>query len=112
MDLVGKEYLRFKELPLNVYVLLLDLSSAFSGFKNIDNMWLFGSYSKLIYNNRSDVDIAFIFNKKVNKKEIKNKIKSLEKKYKKVIEEHFFDKKDMTTNDSLIKEIKKNGVII
>ncbi|MBT4539962.1 hypothetical protein HOC35_00465 [Candidatus Woesearchaeota archaeon] len=112
LDLVGKEYLRFKELPLNVYVLLLDLSSAFSGFKNIDNMWLFGSYSKLIYNNRSDVDIAFIFNKKVNKKEIKNKIKSLEKKYKKVIEEHFFDKKDMTTNDSLIKEIKKNGVII
>ncbi|MBT5272457.1 nucleotidyltransferase domain-containing protein [Candidatus Woesearchaeota archaeon] len=112
LEFINKEYLRFKELPLKIYFLLLDLSFVFSNFNNLENIWLFGSYSKLIYTDNSDVDIAFVFNSKVNKKEVKLKVKKLEKKYNKIIEEHFFDKKDMKINDPLIKEIKKNGVKI
>jgi len=112
LDLITKEYLRFKELPLNIYLLLVDLSYTFSNLNHLENMLLFGSYSKLIYTDKSDVDIAFVSKCKINKNEIKLKLKKLEQKYKKVIEEHFFDKKDMGVNDPLIKEIKKNGIII
>ncbi len=54
-----KQYKELKELPFDVYLLLLDLVSEFSIIKSIE-VYLFGSYSKLIYNERSDVDIAIL----------------------------------------------------
>ena len=112
VEISSKQYKDLKELPFDVYLLLLDLVSEFSVIKGIE-VYLFGSYSKLIYNEKSDVDIAIltpeIFNKKNN---IQKTIQKLEKIYKKNIETHFFVKKLFYKNkkDMLVKEIIRNGM--
>ncbi|MFH1440268.1 MAG: nucleotidyltransferase domain-containing protein [Candidatus Woesearchaeota archaeon] len=110
----NKEYMRFKEIPLNIYYLLLDVSFALSTTKKVENIYLFGSFSKLIHTDKSDVDLAIILNEldKDIIKEMKKSILKIEKKYNKLIETHFFEKKDMKVNDPIIKEIKKNGIML
>jgi len=77
-------------------------------------VYLFGSYSKLIYNEKSDVDIAILTSKTFDKKNIQKITQKLEIVYKKSIELHFFEKKLFYKNkkDPLVKEIMKNGVRI
>lgn len=74
-------------------------------------MYLFGSYSKLIYNENSDVDIALVITS-INEDIINKIVNKLEKKYDKKIELHIFDKQKFYKNkkDPLIKDIVKNGV--
>lgn len=110
IDIISKEYKSLKELPLNVYFLLIDFISELVLFKNID-VYLFGSYSKLIYKETSDIDIAFLHGKDFDKKNINKIIQKLEKKYKKNIELHLFLKKEFYKNkkDLLVKEILTNG---
>ncbi len=110
IDILKKEYIRFKELPFKVYLALIDIDSMLSGF-NI-NTHLFGSFAKLIYTERSDIDLAVVLNEPDKKlvENIKRVLEKVEKKYKKNIECHFFTEKDMQSSDPLIKEILKNGV--
>ena len=112
MDLVKKEHLRFKQIPLKIYYMLLEISSSFSNIKGITKIYLFGSYAKLIYTKKSDIDLAVILEKEdkelVNK--LKKSIKKIEKKYDKNVEPHFFEKKDMGQKDPLINEILRNGI--
>jgi len=114
IEIFKKEHTRFKELPLNIYFILLDISYRLSSIKKIENIFLFGSFAKLIHTEKSDVDLAIIL-KKENKeliKNIKKEINKIEKKYHKTIEEHFFEKKDLNKSDPLIKEIKRNNVVL
>ncbi|MBT3463415.1 hypothetical protein HOD20_02235 [archaeon] len=112
LNLIKLEYLKFKEIPLNVFYIIFELSYLFSKEKEIYNVFLFGSYSKLIYTEKSDIDIAIFLKNNNTKtiKKIKQKIKKIEKKSSKIIELHFYEQKDLNQNDKLIKEIKKNGV--
>lgn len=112
LEAVRKEHLRFKEIPLKIFYLLDDASESFSKVNGIENIYLFGSYAKLIYTEKSDIDIAILLKKDDGEliKRIKDEIRKLEKKYGKVIQEHFFEKKDLKENDPIIKEIKKNGI--
>jgi len=111
LELASKQYKELKELPFDVYLLLLDLVLAFSTIKNVE-LYLFGSYSKLIYNEKSDVDIAILTPERFDKKRISKTIERLEKVYKKNIEIHFFTKKIFyrSKKDALVREIIKNGV--
>ena len=114
IDIMQKEYLRFKEIPLRVYYLLVDISSSLSKEVDIKTIYLFGSYTKLIYTEKSDVDLAIILRKE-NKnivKEIKKIITKIEKKYNKIIEIHFFKEKDMKQKDKIIKDILKNNILL
>jgi predicted nucleotidyltransferase len=113
LHIVNKEYIKFKEIPLIIFSCLLDLSNRFSQNNNIKQIFLFGSYAKLIYNDKSDIDLAIIIKKdeKKIKDEIRHIIKKYETKYNKVIESHFFSEKDLKQNDPLIKEILRNGVV-
>lgn len=112
METVRKEHLRFKEIPLKVYYILMDVSIVLSGIKNIMKIYLFGSYAKLIYTEKSDIDLAVILEKEnkdiINK--IKKSINKIERKHNKSLELHFFDKKDMHQKDPIIKEILRNNV--
>lgn len=112
LKIIKKEHQRFKEIPLKVYFTLLDLSYKFSTMKNISSILLFGSYAKLIYTSKSDVDIAIILENYDKKQvpELKKIINRPGKKYSQIVEEHFFQKSDLKENDPLIKEIKRNGV--
>ena len=106
LSLVIKEYKRLREIPFKVYLLLIDLIEEISKNKKTE-IYLFGSYAKLIYKENSDIDVAVI-NGKINARFI-NK---LEEKYELKIELHYFKKDEFYKNkkDSLIKEIIKNGI--
>ncbi len=114
INLVKKEYLRFKEIPLRIYFAAMDISANISDIIQLDSVYLFGSFAKLIYTNKSDIDLAIILKKEDKKmiSKIKKILNKLEKKYNKTIEEHFFETKDLKQRDPLIKEIKRGVQII
>ncbi len=112
IELISNDYKNLKQLPLNVYFTVTALDFMLSKLKSID-VYLFGSYAKLVFTESSDIDIALISNKikTKQKKEITNFTQKLESKYGKTIELHYFDK-DFYKNkkDPLVKDILKNGV--
>ena len=100
-------------LPLKIKFLLLDFTSSISKFKGVKNIILFGSYSKLIFTEKSDIDIAIIFetgNEKARKK-ISNISNNLSKKYNKTIQEHFIldEEQKKHKKDAFIKDVLQNG---
>lgn len=115
MDYLKSEYKeKLSSLPLKTFYILFDVSEKLSKFKYIKEVILFGSYAKLIYSEKSDIDLAIILFETKNKEKIQNQIlkeaRKIEKKYKKKIEIHFFTEKDMKhKEDPLIKDIIKNG---
>lgn len=111
-------YDKFHSLPFDIFYILIEISDKLSLIKSIKNIFLFGSYAKLIYKEDSDVDIAIIFYKKIKdkmreEKKINKIIAKIEKKNKKRIEIHFFSEEDLKhKEDPLIKDIIKNNIQI
>lgn len=104
--LLDKEYKYLKEIPFKVYLALIDLTNEIINTKDVE-VYLFGSYSKLIYKENSDIDVAIIDTN------IKSGIiEKLEKKYNIQLEIHYFNKNEFYKNkkDPIIKDIIKNGV--
>jgi predicted nucleotidyltransferase len=111
IDMVIRQYKGLKELPLNVFLLIIDLVDCLSTVRKIE-VYLFGSYSKLIYREKSDVDIAVLLpaeNKRINFDKLALK---LEKIYGKRVEIHDFEKGKFYDNkdDPLVSDILRNGV--
>ncbi|HLC49842.1 MAG TPA: nucleotidyltransferase domain-containing protein [archaeon] len=110
VEIAVTQYKQMKSLPFDVYLLLLDVVHEISSFKT--EAWLFGSYSKLVYNEKSDIDLSFLTEENFNKNTIKKLLSKLGNQYSKKIEAHFFPKKDFYKNkkDPLVKEILQNGI--
>lgn len=113
LDICSKQFKQLKELPLNIYYLLMDLSEYFSIIKGIEVI-LFGSYAKLAFSVKSDVDISLIHKNSLDKKKIASFVSKMEKAYGKNIEIHYFKKMSFYKNkkDPLIKSILKDGIKI
>ena len=113
LELITKERLKAKELPFDIYLTLVDIVSFLSAYKDV-HAYLFGSYSKLIYNEKSDIDIAVIATKSLDKKNLQRRIEKLEIVYNKKIELHLFDKDTFYKNrkDPLVRDIIKNGIML
>ncbi len=113
IQILAGQHKQLKEIPLDVYFILSDVAYYLSTQKETE-AYLFGSYSKLVYKEDSDVDIAVLATKKFVKKGFEKEIAWLEKIYKKGIEIQYFDKFNFYKNktDPLVKEIIKNGVRI
>ena len=110
---IKKEYLSFN-VPYAIYNLLSEITTKLSKEKDVINAFLFGSYAKLIYTEKSDIDIAVILSNPVKntknlEKIILREMEKLEKKHQRKIELHFFNEKDLKAKDAIIQEIKKNG---
>ena len=109
LGLVQEEYKKLKELPLEVYFSIVDLIFILSKFKGLD-VYLFGSYSKLIFKEDSDIDIAII-SEGIDKKNIIPLTSKIESRYNKKIEIHYFGKNFYSNKkDPLINDILRNGV--
>ena len=105
VGMISDEHKELKEIPLDVYYSIIDLLQLLSKERDI-SMYLFGSYSKLVYNNGSDIDIALISDNK-----IKVNTTKIEKKYGKEIEMHYFNNTFYKNKkDSIIADILRNGV--
>ncbi|MBU2634475.1 MAG: nucleotidyltransferase domain-containing protein [Nanoarchaeota archaeon] len=111
LKIISNYYVYLKKIPLNIYFLSLDIISELKLFKNCE-LYLFGSYSKLIYKDTSDVDFAVLITKNFKKNILNKLIRKLENKYQKHIELHFFEKNKFYRNkrDPLVKDIIKNGI--
>jgi len=111
INLVAENYAKFKQIPLKEYFVILNIIDEFSKIKDVGDVYLFGSYAKLIFRENSDIDIAVI--SEIDKKEINKVAGKLEKKYNKKIEVHFFTKKFYNNKrDPLVKEILQHGIKI
>ncbi len=110
LELCRKQHRQLRELPLRVYLLLVDLSNSLS-LEEIE-VFLFGSYAKLIYTEKSDIDLAVLYGKSLKREQIRKLVTKLEKAYGLSIEEHYFDKNKFYRNkkDPLVREILKNGI--
>jgi predicted nucleotidyltransferase len=111
IEIISKQYKFLKEIPLDVYFLITDLISESKLLRKTE-IYLFGSYSKLIYKDTSDIDIAILTDSNFDKKSVNKIIQKLEKRYSKNIEIHLFEKSKFYKNkkDPLIKDILKNGI--
>ncbi len=112
LELCQKQYRELRELPLDVYYLLVDLIAPLSSIKGI-GVFLFGSYAKLVYTDKSDVDIALLHPSGWRPPEkIKNLVKKLERIYQKKVEVHYFEKGSFYRNkrDPVVKGILKDGI--
>lgn len=109
LDLINGEYIKLRELPIDIYFIIIDMVFNMSKLKNVD-VYLFGSYSKLIFRENSDIDIAIV-SEKVNKKVINNMISKLDNKYNKKIEIHYFGGNFYNNKkDPIVKDIIRNGI--
>jgi predicted nucleotidyltransferase len=112
---IMSEISELKSLPLKVQFIVLEFIGKIIKLKGIKKIILFGSYAKLIYSEKSDIDIAIIhdFKKEGIKKKISLVADKIGRKHKKKIEEHFFSEKDMKhKEDPLIKDILRNGRVL
>lgn len=106
INLIKKDHQHLNSLYTEAYFPILDLTFYLSKLKSI-KAYLFGSHAKLIYNDKSDIDIAIISNtiSQKQKDKLNSIMKKIEKKYKKQIEIHYFgnnfykNKKDPLVND-------------
>ena len=111
--LCSKQHIQLKRIPLKVYFIIADFVFQASLFKGV-KIFLFGSYSKLVFSDKSDIDVAVLTLQ--NAKPIKGLLSALAEKlsksYGKEVQLHFFDKKAFYSNkkDPLMSEIIKNSV--
>ena len=111
--LCAKQHTQLRRIPLNVYFLIADFVFQASSFNGIE-LYLFGSYSKLVFSEKSDIDVAVLTLQ--NAKAVKGRLLALAEKlgknYGKEVQLHFFDKKGFYKNrrDPLVAEIIRNGI--
>lgn len=111
LEICHHQYQQLRELPLTVFYLLTDLVNS-APFLKGNEIWLFGSYAKLVYKENSDVDIAVLYSQEIRKEGINKTVAKLEKIYNKKIEIHYFEKTGFYKNkkDLLVKGILRDGV--
>jgi predicted nucleotidyltransferase len=111
IEIAVKQYKELREIPFDVFLLLVDLVDALSVVKGIE-VYLFGSYAKLIYREKSDVDIAVILERTPKGVDLNGLAQKLEKAYGKHVQVHDFEKGTFyeNRNDPLIKDILRNGI--
>ncbi|MFH1917451.1 MAG: nucleotidyltransferase domain-containing protein [Nanoarchaeota archaeon] len=112
--IVSAEYRLLKELPLDAYFSISMAARALARKKGV-SLYLFGSYAKLVYNDRSDIDIAVVSDRVTakDKRLLEKTVKKAKKQYGKAIEFHYFGT-DIYKNrkDPLVKEVLGNSVKI
>lgn len=108
LEVVIAQHKELKEIPFDAYFSVIDMILFLSRFKNVD-VYLFGSYSKLIFKENSDIDLAVISDA-IDKKAVSRAVQKTEKRYGKTVEIHYFEKNFYKNKkDPLVLEILKNG---
>ncbi|MBU1203634.1 MAG: nucleotidyltransferase domain-containing protein [Nanoarchaeota archaeon] len=112
IELISKDYKELKEIPLDVYFPIIELIYLLGRLRGLD-VYLFGSYAKLIFKENSDIDIAIVSEhiSVKEKREVSNLTRKVKDRYDKILEIHYFTKSfHKNKKDPLVKDIIKNGV--
>lgn len=111
-DIVLRQYRELKEPPLDAYFSIIEMVAFLSRFGGVD-VYLFGSYSKLVFKETSDIDIALVSDSigEKEKKAIVKAMQKIEKRHGKTVEMHYFGTNFYKNRkDPLVKDIMTNGV--
>jgi predicted nucleotidyltransferase len=111
LQTIAGEHNYLKNIPLDAYFSVIELLRNISKFRI--EAYLFGSYSKLIYKDDSDIDIAIISDLlgSPQKKKISSFARKISARYGKDIEIHYFSKNFYKNKkDPLVADILRNGV--
>ncbi len=114
LGICSNQFRQMRELPLAVHYLLMDFADMASTLKDVEII-LFGSYAKLTYTQKSDIDIAVLQGAGTSRKQaIAAMAAKLEKAYGMGIELHHFHKDSFYRNkkDPLVKSILADGIRI
>lgn len=79
---------------------------------NVHSAYLFGSFAKDNNHKDSDIDLAIVLDKVLNKFETEVKLMTLRKNDETLIEPHIFEKDDFENRDPFIIEILNTGIQI
>lgn len=106
---------KFAGIPFKIQKIVIEFMSETLEIARIKNIILFGSYSKLIFTEHSDIDFAVVLENE--NPEIKKKItliaEKLSKKYKKKIHENFLLEEELKhKREPIVKEILNNGRVL
>jgi predicted nucleotidyltransferase len=114
IGMVSFQYKELKEIPFAAYFSVLDVAAAVSRCRGA-KAYLFGSYSKLVFNDRSDIDIAVVSGKLGEKEKalIEKAAGKAKKTYGKTVEVHYFSQDFYRSRkDPLVKEILKGVELV
>ena len=112
IPLCAKQHAQLRRIPFNVYFLVLDFVFQASLLKGIE-LYLFGSYAKLVFSEKSDIDVAVLTLQGSSVKPALSALaEKLSKSHGKELQLHFFDKKGFYSSkkDPLVSEIIRNGI--
>lgn len=112
IEILKTENRNLREIPYRIWLILFEISFELNKI-NLENSILFGSWSKHIAKQDSDIDIAIIIKKRNLKEEmlIEKSADKISKKYGQKIQLHFIEKEDFERNRTeLIREIKRDGI--
>lgn len=114
IELLKTEKKNLRNLSLDIWLILFDLTTKLIEKIEIKNIYLFGSYAKLIAHPKSDIDIAIILKKRRVKVDIiiEKIISEIENKFNKKIQIHIFEEREFNKKNKLVKEILKDGIKI
>ena len=112
INIISAQYKGLRQLPLDAYFSIINIIYFISKFKAVD-VYLFGSYAKLVHKDTSDIDIAIVSDdiSEDIKKELNALAQKTESRYGKKIEVHYFGLNFYKNKkDHLVKEILRNGI--
>ncbi len=114
IDFFSREKRKLKNLPYPIWLILFDLSIKLTDKIAPQNIYLFGSYAKLIAHEKSDIDIAIVIEKREPHIDfaIEKQVSILEKRFQKKIQIHLFDRKEFQQKTALTREILKDSIKI
>jgi len=114
IELFGKEKKKLRNLSFDVWLILFELIAKLIEKIEIKNIYLFGSYAKLISHSKSDIDIAIILKKRIIKIDviIERIASKIEDKFNKKIQIHIFEEKEFNKKGKLVRDILRDGIKI
>jgi uncharacterized protein len=115
LELILAEKKKINNLNFEITNILRDFTYELTNthLEQINAVYIFGSYVKRTYHDNSDIDVAIILKDRDVNEEllITDIIDSLEKRFKKEIQPHYFTEKEFENNkNKLVLEIKKDGI--
>jgi len=112
-DIVQLEEKELNNMDKGIVVILREFVRKVLDILIFEDAYVFGSIVKNSYNEKSDVDVAFVLIDKPSQKEkieVEKITEHLEKRFKREIEAHYFTKQDFNVKNKLAEQVQRDGI--
>jgi len=111
-NLFKKERAKLRNLSYTIWLILFEFITKLLNKIDVKEIYLFGSYAKLVYNEKSDLDICVVVEKRMPEIDFKIEkiVSSIEKKFDKKLQIHLFEEKEFKKRSKIVREISEDGI--